>query len=153
MIKHKIARFALAGGFNTSVDWFFYYLITRIFASSDIHITAKIIGTVAGITSAYVLNYLWVFREDRIQQENSNGFRKKIRYLLGSYVKMFLTYAVGMSFNVLVFTVLLYNGFAEAGSLALATICSFFLNFIIVNNYVFNGKPVDAPVKSGHRRG
>lgn len=124
------------------MDWLCYFLITRISPASDIQVVAKVAGTAAGITSAYVLNYLWVFREDRQRLEGERTFRQRIAFIAASYVKMFFTYAVGMSFNVLIFTALLYNGFGEVVSLVAATVCSFFLNFVIVNNYVFNGKPV-----------
>lgn len=143
LIKHKLVRFAVAGAFNTGIDWLVYFLATRLFSMDDI--PAKITGTVAGISSAYILNYLWVFQEYRIRNlEVSRTLKQKMRFLISSYVKMFLSYSFGMFWNVVIFSMLLSGGFPEFGSLVIATLTSFLLNFLLVNTYIFNIKKIRA---------
>ena len=138
-LNRPFVRFALAGFVNTGVDWAVYYAVSRLMGR-ELETVAKAIAVVCGITSAYVLNSLWVFRDRFLSQFRSRvGAQAKALYAAQSYIKLFLTYAFGMAANVLTFAGLRRLGLWELLCLAVATGLSLCINFFLLNRFVYRG--------------
>lgn len=133
----KIIKFGIAGLINTGIDWAFYFLFSKLLGQSEMN--AKLIGAVGGVTSAYVLNALWVFREDYVYQFSKQGSRRqKLKFIWSRYFKMVAAYSVGLLVNVAAFTLCIKLVFPEFISLIVATLLSFNINFLLSKKYVFS---------------
>ncbi len=136
-LDRPFLRFALAGFVNTGVDWAVYFAASRLIGQ-NLETVAKILGVMCGITSAYMLNSLWVFRDRFLSQFRSRvGFQGKTLYIVQSYAKLFLTYAFGMAVNVLAFAGMRRLGLWELLCLTVATGLSLCINFLILNRFVY----------------
>lgn len=138
-VNKKILMFATAGVVNTGIDWFVFFLMANLYNFNNGEIFAKFTGAVGGISSAFILNALWVFRESfSLQLKNQTGFKSKTMFLMVKYLQTISVYFVGMLVNVVIFTLCLNLGTVEILSLAFAAACSFLVNFLLSKKYVFN---------------
>lgn len=122
-----VVRFALAGGVNTGVDWGIFYAAALILPET----VAKIAGIVGGITSAFLLNSLWVFRASFKGELARTSAEKKAGLVAKKYGLHVATYSFGMVINVVVFTLLRRVELIRIGALAAATACSLSFNFLL----------------------
>ena len=142
MLDKKFLKFGTAGVVNTGVDWGLYFLCSNVLLSGDI--TAKIIGAIGGVTSAFMLSALWVFGESfSLQYLAHQSFAHRMRFVGSKYLQTVAVYSVGMLINVLVFTSCMRLGLMELLSLACATGFSFIINFFLSKKFVFQAKPAE----------
>lgn len=138
LLDISLFKFGLAGVVNTVVDFSVYGLFVFALAHPQEELVAKILGAIAGISSAFVLNSFWVFRQNFLPGlDRRTGLRHKARYIGVSFGKMFLTYSVGMVVNVVVFTLLRERGLWELASLVAATAASMVFNYFFSKKFVF----------------
>ena len=140
LLDKKILKFGTAGVVNTGVDWGLYFLCANVLQSGDI--TAKVIGAIGGVTSAFILNALWVFGESfSTQYKVHNTVARRAQFVGTKYLQTIAVYSVGMLINVLIFTGCRKLGFHEIISLAIATAFSFIINFALSRKLVFRATP------------
>lgn len=138
LFNKQFIKFGIAGVVNTAVDWSIYFMATYLLSKGNFPVAGKIAGSIGGITSAFFSNSLWVFRKDFIPAFcECTGIRKKSLFVIGSYCKMLLTYALGLTINISVFYSLRHFHFYDLVCLAAATFCSLFFNFYYSKKYVF----------------
>lgn len=130
-------RFVAAGTVNTGVDWSTFYLLTGVGGLNQT--AAKSISVFLGMTSAYILNALWVFRSDFMARLSvQEGKRRRIVLVATTYVQTLLAYALGMALNVGTFAAVRALGLIDLGSLAAATAVSFLFNYLF-SRRIFSG--------------
>lgn len=84
MVKRELAVFIVVGSLTFAIDYVVYTcMMTFVHASVEL---AKVIGILAGTTSAYVVNRLWTF--------------KHTYYSIGSIGRFLMVYLVTLSINV-----------------------------------------------------
>ena len=138
LLDIPLFKFGLAGVVNTLVDFSVYWLFVFALVHPQEELVAKTIGAIAGISSAFVLNSFWVFRQNFMPGLGKrSGLRRKASYIGVSFGKMFLTYSFGMVLNVLVFTLLRERGLWELASLLGATAASMVFNYFFSKKFVF----------------
>ena len=138
-LESSLIKFALAGVVNTLVDYCAYFFIVYSIYDGGSQEIAKGVGAVLGITSAYILNSLWVFRQNFMQELYlRTSIRHKGTYIALSYSKMFLTYSIGMALNIFIFSKLHASGnFPEIVCLVAATGVSMIFNFVFTKKLVY----------------
>lgn len=138
MIAHFFF-FACAGLLNTCVDWGVYFALSHI-----IHLSlplAKGLGVCAGVTSAYFINTLVVFRTNNTHS-SSISIKK-----FGKFVSC---YSIGMILNVLVFHVSIQVGVKEIISLLIATGVSLITNYTLLKVVMFKSSTTaNCDIESG----
>ncbi|AHM63621.1 GtrA-like protein [Flammeovirgaceae bacterium 311] len=137
-----LIKFALAGVVNTLADYSVYYFVAYYIFDADGHNIAKGVGAAIGITSAFILNSLWVFRQNFMSEYGLRHTRgRKRMYVATSFGKMFLTYSIGMALNIFSFSVLYQSGrFPEIVCLVAATAVSMVFNFVFTKKLVYSTK-------------
>lgn len=137
-----LIKFALAGVVNTLADYSAYFFVAYYIFDADGHNLAKGVGAVIGITSAFILNSLWVFRQNFMAEYVLRTTRgRKSRYVAASFGKMFLTYSIGMALNILIFSFLHQTGRVhEIICLVTATAVSMVFNFVFTKKLVYSTK-------------
>ncbi len=129
----KFILFGICGVINTSVDWSVYYTLTKLFDISPY--LSKIIATVAGIFSAYILNSLWVFRKSFLLQiKKSEG---RISKTIELFLKFISIYSIGMLANFVIFSLLIYFNTLEIVALFCATFISLLFNFFLIKRSIY----------------
>jgi len=84
MFKRELVVFIVVGSLTFAIDYFVYTcMMTFMHFSIEL---AKVIGIMAGTTSAYVVNRLWTFNHTH--------------YTIGSIWRFLLLYLVTLSINV-----------------------------------------------------
>lgn len=130
-------RFVGAGIVNTGVDWSTFYALAG--AGHLNQTAAKSISVFLGMTSAYILNALWVFRPSFMARfALQEGRRRRLALVAATYVQTLLAYALGMALNVGTFAAVRALGFFDLGSLAAATAVSFLFNYLF-SRKIFGG--------------
>ncbi|MGV3541174.1 MAG: GtrA family protein [Rufibacter sp.] len=133
----QVLKFGIAGIFNTGVDWVFYFMLSNWLQVEPT--VSKGIGVAAGMTSAFILNMLFVFGQGFTQPLfSSTQTLPKAKLILSLYFKMLAAYSVGMTVNIIAFWICIAIEVPEFGALLVATTCSFGINFILSQRYVFN---------------
>lgn len=125
MLKRELVVFIIVGSLTFLVDYLVY---TSVLAYIHLPVElAKVIGIMAGTTSAYVMNRLWTFNHTR--------------YSLGSIGRFLLLYVVTLGINVAINTGVLaiLNGMPAATGIAftIAAGIAASLNFIGMRYFVF----------------
>lgn len=125
--------FTICGIINTFTDWLVYYTGRNILGI--IPELSKILGTIVGISVAFLLNSLWVFRKEyKILLLRAPCPQSKTVQL---FFHFFFVYLIGMTTNFLVFTITLKSTNQELLALLLATMCSLILNFLLIKRNIF----------------
>jgi putative flippase GtrA len=142
LLDSAIIKFGLAGVVNTLADYCAYFFVAYYIFDGDEPNIAKGVGAAIGITSAFILNSLWVFRQNFMSEYVlRNTFSGRSRYVATSYGKMLLTYSIGMALNILIFSNLYQSGkFPEIVCLIAATAVSMVFNFIFTKKLVYATK-------------
>lgn len=125
----QIIKFCIVGTINTSVDFFIYINITRLFDFWSTHLTlATMTAFVIANMNSYIMNKNWTFKK----YEKNN---------LQQYLKFLLTGSIGLLINALLFSILThYCHIYDIYSKAIVAVIILFWNYFMNKYWTFNKK-------------
>jgi putative flippase GtrA len=121
----QFVKFAAVGAFNTVLDFAVYLLLTRssAFWSARI-VAAATVSFLVGVTSSFILNNFWTFRQD------ASGWRRR--------APKFLAVAVGgLVWNDLILHLLTQAGVHDITAKLIGTAIVLFWNFTLQKTWTF----------------
>lgn len=121
-------RFISVGVVNTLLDAAAYVLLTRGFVLFADHLlVAKFLSFFVGTVSSLLLNRSWTF--------GLSG-----RPTLGEVVRFYAMTSVSITVNVLAMNFFISLGLYDLYALAITTVCTFVVNFLLSKFWVFRGR-------------
>ncbi len=121
----QFMKFAAVGAFNTVLDFAVYLSLTRSSAFWGAHIVgAATVSFLVGVTSSFILNNFWTFRQD------ASGWRRR--------APKFLAIAVGgLLWNDTILHLLTQAGLRDIAAKLIATAIVLFWNFTLQKTWTF----------------
>lgn len=123
LIAKQFIRFCLVGTFNAILYYSIYLFLNRIF--SLYYLLANFVGAFISITSSFILNKNWTFRN------KDNRAAKQ-------YIKFWIMALCGLGFNeIILFLLVKYFGIYDLLAMAFAIAIVLFWNFTVGKHWVF----------------